>query len=71
MHNIHDIKLIFNQNILYLKCNLKWDIQNTKTKVINQHKNDIVMCNPWKRTFTLAPLAPLTMISPNNIVSKS
>ncbi len=20
-----------------------------------------VMCSPWKRTFTLAPLAPLTM----------
>jgi hypothetical protein len=23
-----------------------------------------VMCNPWKRTFTLVPLAPLTVISP-------
>jgi hypothetical protein len=23
-----------------------------------------VMCNPWKRTFTLAPLALLTVISP-------
>jgi hypothetical protein len=23
-----------------------------------------VMCSPWKRTFTLAPLAPLTMFSP-------
>jgi hypothetical protein len=22
------------------------------------------MCNPWKRTFNLVPLAPLTMISP-------
>jgi hypothetical protein len=25
---------------LYLKCNIKWGIQNTKFKVINQHKND-------------------------------
>jgi hypothetical protein len=23
------------------------------------------MCSPWKRTFTLAPLAPLTAISPH------
>jgi hypothetical protein len=23
-----------------------------------------VICSPWKRAFTLAPLAPLTMISP-------
>jgi hypothetical protein len=23
------------------------------------------MCNPWKRTFTLAPLAPLTVTSPH------
>jgi hypothetical protein len=27
-----------------------------------------IMCNPWKRTFTLAPLAPLTMISPKVII---
>jgi hypothetical protein len=25
-----------------------------------------VMCNPWKRTFTLVPLIPLTMFSPMN-----
>jgi hypothetical protein len=25
-----------------------------------------VMCSPWKRTFTLAPLVPLTMISPHD-----
>jgi hypothetical protein len=24
-----------------------------------------VMCNPWKKTFTLVPQAPLTMISPH------
>ncbi len=24
------------------------------------------MCNPWKKTFTLAPLAPFTMFSPKN-----
>jgi hypothetical protein len=23
-----------------------------------------VMCNPWKRTFTLVPLIPLILISP-------
>jgi len=23
-----------------------------------------VMCSPWKRIFTLAPLVPLTLISP-------
>jgi hypothetical protein len=23
-----------------------------------------IMCSPWKRTFTLAPLAPLIVISP-------
>jgi hypothetical protein len=27
-----------------------------------------VMCNPWKRTFTLVPLAPLTMFSPKTIL---
>ncbi len=25
---------------LYLKCNVKWGTQNTKFKVINQHKSD-------------------------------
>ncbi len=24
-----------------------------------------VICNPWKKTFTLVPQAPLTMISPH------
>jgi hypothetical protein len=28
-------------------------------------KMTCVMCNPWKKTFTLVPLAPLTVISPN------
>jgi hypothetical protein len=28
------------------------------------------MCNPWKKTFTLVPLAPLTMISPYTILLK-
>jgi hypothetical protein len=37
------------------------EIQNLK--VINQHKND--MCNRWRRTFTLVPLAPLIKISPH------
>jgi hypothetical protein len=27
-----------------------------------------IMCNPWKMTFTLTPLAPLIMISPKGIV---
>jgi hypothetical protein len=26
------------------------------------------MCNPWKRTFTLAPLAPLTMFSSSSFL---
>jgi len=46
---------------LYLKCSVKGGIKDVNFKVINQHKNDIFMCSPWKRTFTLAPLAPLTM----------
>ncbi len=29
-----------------------------------------VMCNPWKRAFTLVALAPLTMISPYTIILK-
>ncbi len=29
-----------------------------------------VMCNPWKRTFTLAPLALFTTISPNDANKK-
>ncbi len=51
---------------LYLKCSVKWDTQNTKFKVINQHKNNTcqVWCSHWKRIFTLAPLALLTVFSP-------
>jgi hypothetical protein len=29
----------------YLKCNVKWNIWNTKFKVINQHKNDMCKCH--------------------------
>ncbi len=29
-----------------------------------------VMCNPWKRTFTLAPLAPLTVFHPSLLRKK-
>ncbi len=43
---------------------------NTKFKVIYQHKYDTyhtrIMCNPWKRTYTLVPLARLTMFSPKS-----
>jgi hypothetical protein len=39
MHNIHDIKLIYSQN--GLTSNVKLGIQNTKTKVIHRHKNDV------------------------------
>jgi len=53
---------------LYLKCIVKGGMQNTNYKIINQQKKQhmYVMCSIWKRTFTLAPLAPLTMFSPNN-----
>jgi hypothetical protein len=30
-----------------------------------------VMCNPWKRTFTLVPLVPLTMFSPHGLKMKN
>jgi hypothetical protein len=30
MHNIYDIKLIFNKKYLYLTCSVKLSIQNTK-----------------------------------------
>ncbi len=36
-----------------------------KGEIINQHKI-CVMCNPWKRTFTFAPLALLIVFSPSN-----
>jgi hypothetical protein len=64
MHNIHDIKLICSQNVLCLKCNVKWGTQNTKFKVVNQHKTTCVMCSSWKWIFILVPLALLTVFSP-------
>jgi hypothetical protein len=64
MHNIHDIKSIFGQNVFIYIINVKGGTQNTNLKVIIQHKMTCVMCNPWKRTFTLTPMVPLTMFSP-------
>jgi len=51
---------------LYLKCSIKGGTQNINFKVVNQHKMTCVMCSPWKRTFTLTPLVPLTIFSPTN-----
>jgi len=39
MHNIHDIKSIYNQNV-FIKYNVKRSAWNINFKVINQHKND-------------------------------
>jgi hypothetical protein len=38
------------------------ETQNLKL-LINTNLMTRVMCSPWKRTFTLAPLTPLTMFS--------
>ncbi len=35
----YKINLLVNM-YLYLKCIIKWGIQNTKYKIINQHRND-------------------------------
>jgi hypothetical protein len=43
---------------LYLKCNVKWGIQNTQFKVTNQCINDMCHVQSLKKDFTLAPLAP-------------
>jgi hypothetical protein len=37
MHNVHEIKVQFVVKMyLYLKCSIKWAIQNTNLKFINQ-----------------------------------
>jgi len=61
MHNIHYIESICSQNAL-LKCNVKGvpKIQITKLQI---NTKTCVMCNPWKKTFTLVPLTLLTMFS--------
>jgi hypothetical protein len=41
MHNIHDIKSIFSQNIFTSRMQCLTGTQNTKFKVIKQHKNDV------------------------------
>jgi hypothetical protein len=38
MHNIHDIKSIFSQNIFTSQMQCLMGTQNTKFKVINQQK---------------------------------
>jgi len=65
MHNIHDIKSICSQNVFIFKMHnqsgyLKYKFKSYKpTKKMTR-----VMCSPWKKTFTLVPLVPLTMFSP-------
>jgi len=59
MHNIHDIKSIFNQNVFIFKMqcemgHLKYIILSYKPMQKMTH----VMCNPCKKTFTLAPKLP-------------
>jgi len=39
---------------LYLKCNVKRGIQNTKFKVINQHKNDMCHVQSLEKDFYLS-----------------
>jgi hypothetical protein len=41
---------------LYLKCNVKWGIQNIKFKVINQHKNDTNHVQSLEKDFYLGAL---------------
>jgi hypothetical protein len=43
MQNTHDIKSILFKFYLHLTCSVKLNIQNTKFKIINQHRND--MCH--------------------------
>jgi hypothetical protein len=38
-------------------------------KLLTNTKMTCVMCNPWKKTFTLAPLVPLIVFSSYNNVS--
>jgi hypothetical protein len=65
MHNIYDIKSICSQNVFISKMQgqkgyLKYNFLSYKPT----QKMTCVMYSPWKRTFTLVPLAPLTMFSP-------
>jgi hypothetical protein len=49
---------------LYITCNVKLSIQNIYFfKLQTNTKMTRVMCNPKKKTFTLVPLAYLTMFS--------
>jgi hypothetical protein len=64
------IYMIYNQFVvkiyLYLKCNVTRGTRNIDCKVINQHKNDTCHVRSLEKSFTLAPLAPLTMFSPSS-----
>jgi hypothetical protein len=41
---------------LYLKCNVKWGIQNIKFKVVNQHKNYVNHVQSLEKDFYLGAL---------------
>jgi hypothetical protein len=43
MHNIHDIKSIYSQNVFISNSSAKLSIQNISFQIINQHKID--MCH--------------------------
>ncbi len=52
---------------LYITCNVKLGIQNTKFKVINQHKNDTCYVLPLKNDFYLgAPRSFYCVFTPTN-----
>jgi hypothetical protein len=49
---------------LYLKCSVKGGDPKYKILIYKPTKMTHVMCSPWQMTFTLVPLAHLTMFSP-------
>jgi hypothetical protein len=53
---------------LYLKSVLNGVFEIYNSKLYANGEMTCVMCNSWKMTFTLVPLAPLTMIASHNVV---
>jgi hypothetical protein len=62
--------MIYDEDVVKTYWNVKHNgtlgMKNTKFRIINQHMNATSHMQSLEMTFTLLPLAPLTMFAPTN-----